>query len=125
MDKFSRFVSIAALCIPLVGCYETHPPVTSASVTRWQHGMPLGTAQQLTSAQVAKLSAWLQNHRWGWYPVMATDTPGTLVSLTHSDGTACSVNLMQRVLIVGQNQRGLTASESQELHSIISAQNGS
>jgi len=125
MNNISRFVSIAALCLPLVGCYETHPPVTSASVTRWQHGMPLGTAQQLTSAQAAKLSAWLQNHRWGWYPIMATDTPGTLVSLTHSDGTVSSVNLIQRILIVGQSQRGLTESESQELHSIINTQNGS
>ena len=125
MDKFSPFVSIAALCTPLVGCYETHPPVTSASLTPWQHGMQLGTAQQLTSAQVAKLSAWLQNHPWAWHPVMASHVPVTLVSLTHFDGAASSVNLMQRVLIVGHNQRGLTASESQELHSIISTQNGS
>jgi len=125
MNSFSRFVSIATLCLPLFGCYETYPPVKSASVTYWQGGKPQATAQQLTQAQVEKLSAWLQNHTWGWHPVMATYAPATLVSVMHSDGTASSVNLMQRILIVGQSQRGLTESESRELHSIINTQNGS
>jgi len=124
MNSFSRFVSIAALCLLLVGCYETYPPVKSASVTHWRGGKPQGAAQLITPAQVEKLSAWLQNHRWGWHPVMATYVPATLVSVTHSDGTASSANLMQMVLIVGQNQRSLSESESQELHSIIGAQNG-
>lgn len=124
MNNFPRFVSIAALCLLLVGCYATFPPVKSASVTHWQGGRPQGPAQQLTPEQVAKLSAWLQNHRWGWHPVMATYAPETLLSVTHSDGTASSANLMQRVLIVGSNQRSLSESESQELHSMIVAQKG-
>ena len=124
MSKLSRFVSIASLCLLLVGCYETYPPIKSASITHWQGGKPQGAALQLTPENIAKLSAWLQNHRWGWHPVIATYAPATLLTLTHSDGTISSANLMQKTLIVGQNQRKLSASESQELHSIIGAQNG-
>lgn len=124
MSNFSRFVSIAALCLLLVGCYETFPPIKSARVTHWQGGKPQGSAQQLTSEQIAQLTAWLQNHRWGWHPIIATYAPATLLSVTHFDGTAYSANLMQRILIVGQNQRSLSKSESQELHSIIGAYNG-
>ncbi len=124
MNSYARFVSVAVLCLMLVGCYEAFPPIKSASVTYWQGGKPQGAAQQLTPEQIAKLSAWLQNHRWGWHPVIATYAPATLLSVTHADGTASSANLMKKVLIVGQSQRSLSESESQELHSFIGAQNG-
>jgi hypothetical protein len=124
MNNIARFVSVATLCLLLAGCYETFSPITSVNVTHWQGGKPQGAAQQLTPDQVEKLSAWLQDHRWGWHPVIATYVPANLLSVKHSDGTASSANLMQKVLIVGQNQRSLSESESQELHSIIGAQSG-
>jgi hypothetical protein len=55
---------------------------------------------------------------------VATYTPAIMFSVQHSDGTASSANLMQNMLIVGRNERSLFKSESQELHSIIGAQNG-
>ena len=124
MSSYARFVSIAVLCLMLGGCYEAFPQIKSASVTYWREGKPQGSAQQLSQEQVAKLSAWLQNHRWGWHPVIATYAPATMVSVTHADGTASSANLMKQVLIVGQSQRSLSETESQELHSLIGGQNG-
>ncbi len=126
MNNFARYISVAALCLMVAGCYEAFPSIKSASVTYWQGGKPQGAAQQLTTEQTAKLSAWLQNHRWGWHPVIAIYAPAILLSVTHSDGTASSANLMKNVLIVGQYQRSLSESENQELHSIIGvgAQNG-
>ncbi len=124
MNSYGRFVSIAVLCLMLGGCYEAFPQIKSASVTYWCEGKPQGSAQQLSQEQVAKLSAWLQNHRWGWHPIIATYAPATMVSLTHADGTASSANLMKQVLIVGQSQRSLSETESQELHSLIGGQKG-
>lgn len=111
--------ALTALCLLLVGCYETFPTIRSASVTHWKDGKPQGFAQKLTPEQVTKLFAWLQNHRWDWHPVVATYARSILVSVTHSDGTTSSANLMQKFLIVGQYQRSLSESESQELHSIV------
>lgn len=124
MKSYVRFVFIAVLCLMLGGCFEDFPQIKSASVTYWRGGRPQGTAQQLSQEKVEKLSAWLQNHRWGWHPVIASYAPATLVSVTHSDGTVSSANLMKHVLIVGQSQRSLSETESQELHSLIGLQNG-
>jgi hypothetical protein len=125
MNSLFRVVSVATLCIFLAGCYEKFSPIQSANVSHWQSGKPQGAARQLTPEQIKKLSDWLQNHRWGWHPVTASYLPATLLSVTHRDGTTSSVNLMQKVLIVGQNQRSLSDTECQELHSIIGAENGS
>ncbi|MFZ2268081.1 MAG: hypothetical protein WAV95_10955 [Azonexus sp.] len=125
MKNFSLLISVATLCLLLAGCYETFSPIKSANVTHWPGGKPQAATQQLEPEQVEKLSAWLQSHRWGWYPVIATYLPATLLSVKHSDGTATFVNLMHKILIVGQNQRNLSESESQELHSIIGVQIGS
>lgn len=124
MRNVSRFAAILFLCLAVAGCYETFPPIQSASVTHWQGGRPQGSAQQLTPEQVANLSAWLHSHRWGWQPVIATYAPSIIIYVVHSDGTKTSANLMQKILIVGQHQRSISEAERQELHSIIGAQNG-
>jgi hypothetical protein len=124
MGQLLRFASVAVVCLSLVGCYQSLPPIKSASFTRWHAGKARSQPQQLTSEQVAKLSDWLQNHKWGWHPVAGTFLPVTLISLSHADGTFSSANLMKNIVIVGQHQRGLSESESQELHSIVGVQYG-
>ena len=124
MRNVSRFAVILFLCLTVAGCYETFPPIQSGNVTHWQGGRPQGSAQHLTPEQVANLSAWLQSHRWGWQPVIATYAPSIIIYVVHSDGTKTSANLMQKTLIVGQHQRSISEIEHQELHSIIAAQNG-
>lgn len=119
MSPFIRFVPITVLCLLLTACYETFPPVSSAVVTHWQAGKPQDAAQQLSPEQIASVSAWLQDHRWGWHPVTATYSPGTLIVATHADGTSSRMNLMQNVLIVGQHQRSLSEEEGRALHSMI------
>lgn len=126
MNNLFRFVSVAILCLVLAGCDETFTParLASVSVTHWQGGKPLGGERQLSPQQVEKLSAWMQGHRRGWQPVMATYAPAILLLVKHADGTVSSANLMQEVLIFSHHQRSLSVAESQELHSIIGAQNG-
>jgi hypothetical protein len=124
MNRYFRFTLMFAVCFALVSCYETISPIKSASFTRWQDGKIQSTAQQLTPEQTAKLSEWLQNHRWGWHPVAATYLPAIQVSVSHVDGTTSSANLMQRVLVVRQNQRSLSEAESNELHSMIGEKSG-
>lgn len=125
MSPFIRFVPITVLCLLLAACYETLPPVLSAAVTHRQGGQPQGAAQPLSPEQIASVSAWLQDRRWGWYPVTATygPGPGTLILATHADGTSSRMNLMQNVLIVGPHQRSLSKEESRELHSMIGTKN--
>ena len=122
MIKISRFVLLVCLCLSLAGCYETFPPIQSGNISHWQGGKPQGSAQQLTPEQVANLSAWLQNHRWGWQPVIATYAPSIIISVVHTDGTETSANLMQKMVVVGQYQRSISEAEHQELHSIVVAQ---
>lgn len=122
MIKISRFVLIVCLCLSLAGCYETFPPIQSGNITHWQGGKPQGAAQQLAPEQVVKLSAWLQNHRWGWQPVIATYAPSIIVHVVYTDGTETSANLMQKMVVVGQYQRSISEAEHQELHSIVVAQ---
>lgn len=122
MNPFLRFVPITALCLLLAACYETFPPVSSAVVTH-RGGKSQDAAQPLSPEQIALVSAWLQDHRWGWYPVTATYGPGILISATHADGTSSRLNLMQNVLIVGQYQRSLSKEESRELHSMMGTKN--
>jgi hypothetical protein len=124
MNHLVRVIVATILCILLAGCYETTPPIQSASVTSWKSGKPQGTAKQLTDAQIAKLNVWLENHRWGWKPVLATYAPATLLLFIHSDGTISSANLMKNNLVMGQSRRSLSETESQELHSIIDTHNG-
>jgi hypothetical protein len=124
MRNVTRFAAIVFLCLALAGCYETFPPIQSGNVTHWQGGRPQGSAQQLTPEQVANLSVWLQEHRWGWQPVIATYAPAIIIYVVHSDGTKTSANLMQQVLIVGQHQRSISEAERQELLSVIGAKNG-
>lgn len=121
-----RFVSVAILCLVLAACDETFTSAKLAGVTvsYWQAGKPLGDERPLSPEQVEKLSAWMQGHRRGWQPVMATYAPAIFLLVKHADGTASSANLMQEVLIFGQHQRSLSVAESQELHSIIGGQNG-
>lgn len=125
MSNFSRFILIVFVCVLLVGCYESFAPVKSANLTRWQKGKIQGTELQLTSKQIANLSEWLQSHKWGWQPVSGTFLPVTLLSLSHVDGSFSSANLMKNTLVVGKYQRSLSATESQELHSIVGVQIGS
>lgn len=124
MRNIPRFVAIVFLCLLVTGCYETFPPIQSGNVTHWQNGRPQGSAQQLTPEQVTNLSAWLQNHRWGWQPVIATYSPAINIYVVHSNGTKSSANLMQKILIVGQYQRSISEAERQELLSIMGIQNG-
>lgn len=124
MNSSCRSLAIAFLCLLLVGCYKAFPPVKSANVTHWQDGKPQATAQQLAPEQVKELSDWLQSHRWGWHPVMATYQPSRLVWINHADDTKTSANLMEMVITVGQHQRSLSETESQELHSIIGVREG-
>ncbi len=121
MHRFLRIAAIAALCLSLAACFASFPPMASAVMTH-RNGQPQGTAQPLSPEHIARLSAWLQEHRWGWHPVTATYGPGILISVTHGDGTFSRVNLMRNVLIVGQHQRSLTAQESRELHSMLGAE---
>lgn len=72
-----------------------------------------------TAALIVLLTAWLNGHRWGWHPVVATYTPETVVWATHSDGTKSPIRLMRTVISVGKSQRNLSVSESQELHAIF------
>lgn len=123
MNSFVRFVPITVLCLLLAACYETFPPVSSAVVTHWQGGQPQGAAQPLSPEHIASVSAWLQDHRWGWYPVTATYGPGILILATHADGTPSRMNLMQNVLIVERHQRSLSKEESRALHSMIGTKN--
>lgn len=123
MRLFFRHVPITALCLLLAGCYETFTPIASARVTHWQGGAPQTDAQPLSAEQVAQWSAWLQSHRWGWHPITATYRPGVVISLTHSDGTTSTVNLMQKVLVAGMHQRELSKGECQELHSLLGVKN--
>lgn len=124
MRKVSRLAAIVFLCLAVAGCYEKFPPIQSGNVTHWQGGRPQGTAQQLAPEQVANLSAWLNNHRWGWQPIIATYAPAIIIYVAHSDGTKTSANLMQKILIVGQYQRSISEAERQELLSILGVQNG-
>lgn len=123
MSQFFRFIPITVLCLLLAACYETFPPVSSAVVTHRQGVKPQGATQQLSPEQIASVSAWLQDHRWGWYPVTATYGPGILILATHADGTFSRINLTQNVLSVGQHQRSLSKEESRELHSMIDTKN--
>ena len=118
MHWFLRLVPIVALCLSLAACYASFPPVVSAAVTH-RAGQAQGAAQPLSPERIARLSAWLQGHRWGWHPVAATYGPGILIWVTHGDGSLSRVNLMRNVLIVGQHQRSLSAQESRELHSML------
>lgn len=115
---------IAALVLLLTGCYQTLAPIQSASVTQWQKGKVQTAEQQLTVDQVAKLTTWMQNHRWGWHPVVATYAPETVVWVAHTDGTKSPIRLMRTVLSVGQSQRSLSEAESQELHAILVTHSG-
>ena len=124
MNQLLRFASIAVVCLALGGCYESFSPIQAGSFTRWQSGESVGAPQQLTTEQIAKLSDWLQNHKWGWHPVTGTFLPVTLLSLSHVDGTSSSANLMNKTLIVGKYQRSLSEAESQVLQSIVGAQTG-
>jgi hypothetical protein len=124
MKSYARFVFVAVLCLMQGGCYETFSPIKSASVTYWYGGKPQSAMQKLTPEQIAKLSAWLQNHRWGWHPVIATYAPAIQITVSHTDGTVSSANLMKQVLVVEQKQRSLSESESQELHSFVGGENG-
>lgn len=80
MNPLFRFVPITALCLLLAACYETFPPVLSAVVTH-RDGKSQDAVQPLSPEQIVLLSAWLQDHRWGWYPVTATYGPGILISV--------------------------------------------
>jgi hypothetical protein len=119
MNNIFRFILLSTLCLALTACYETFPPIKTTNVTHWQAGKPLGVAQALTPQQVDKLSAWLQNHRWGWQAVTATYAPAISLAVEHVDGTTSTANLMQKVIVVNQHQRSLSEAESQELHTII------
>ena len=123
MSPFIRFVPITVLCLLLAACFETFPPVSSAVVAHHQGVKPQGATQQLSPEQIASVSAWLQDHRWGWYPLTATYGPGILILATHADGTSSRMNLMQNVLIVGPHQRSLSKEECRELHSMIGTKN--
>lgn len=122
MKNLFRFVLLVCLCLSLAGCYETFPPIQSGNVTHWQDGTLQGQAKDLTSNQIENLSAWLQNHRWGWQSVVATYAPSIIIYVVHADGTKNSANLMQKMLVVGQYQRSISEAEHQELFSIIVAQ---
>lgn len=122
MTALFRFLPITVLG-QLAACYETFPAVSSAVVTHWQAGKPQDAAQQLSPEQIDSVSAWMQDHRWGWHPVTATYSPGTLIVAMHADGTSSRMNLMQKVLIVGQHQRNLSEEESRALHSMIGTKN--
>lgn len=123
MKTLSRFIVILFLSLAVAGCHETFPPIQSGSITHWQGGRPHGSEQQLTPEQVASLSAWLQSHRWGWQPVIATYAPSITLYVVHADGTKTSANLMRNILVVGQHQRSISDIEHQELRSIIGARN--
>jgi hypothetical protein len=124
MKQLFRLVVATMLCMMLGACYESTPPISSATATFWQGGKQKGAAHRLTHAQIAKLNVWLENHRWGWKPVLATYAPATVLLITHSDGTISSANLMEKTLVVGQSLLSLSEPESQELHSIIGKHNG-
>lgn len=125
MKNIPRFVAIVFLCLSVAGCYEEFPPIQAGNVTHWQNGRPQGSAQQLTAEQITNLSAWLQNHRWGWQSVIATYLPAINIHVVHSDGTKSSANLMQKILVVGQYQRSISEAEREELLSIMEIQSGS
>lgn len=124
MRNISRLIVIVFLCLLIAGCYETFSPIQSGNITYWKNGRPQDADQQLTTEQVTNLSAWLQNHRWGWQPVIATYSPKINIYIVHSNGTKSSANLMQKILIVGQYQRSISETERQELLSIMGIQNG-
>lgn len=119
MKMLLRIASTAALVLLLAGCYETLPTIQSANLTRWQENNPQGQVRPLTAEQTAKLSAWLQDHHWGWYPVTATYRPEVVVWVTHADGTMTPIRLMKNVLTVGKSQRSLSEAESQALHAML------
>ncbi len=119
MSRLAHSVAVVSLCVLLAGCEETFPPIKSGEVTHWQQGRLQGTAQALTPVQAAALSAWLQHHRRGWQPVMATYAPEILILVVQTDGTEYGANLMPKVLIVGQHERAISAAEHNELLAIL------
>lgn len=123
MRKTIRLLLAAVFCIALAGCYQTLAPVKSAYLTRWQKGEIQIAEQALTAEQIAKLATWLQDHRWGWHPTIATYAPETVIWVTHSDDTQSPIRVMRTVIVVSRSQRSLSEAESQELHSIFSARN--
>lgn len=119
MSKLARSVAVTALCVLLAGCEENFPPIQSGEVTLWQQRRPQGAAQALTPAQAAAFSAWLQHHRRGWQHVMVTYAPAVLILAVQADGAKYGVNLRPDVLIVGQRERAISASEYRELLAIL------
>lgn len=119
MSWRARRVAITALCVWFAGCDESFPSIQSGEVTHWRQGRPLGAARQLTPAQAAALYTWLQNHPSGWQPVMATYAPEILILVVHANDAKSSANLLPNVLVVGQKQRTISATEHRELLAII------
>jgi hypothetical protein len=120
MKNITRLIVIFLFCFMVAGCYETFPPIKSGNITHWQNGKPDGSAQQLTTKQIANISEWLQSHRWGWQSVMATYAPSITINVEHEDGTKSVANLMKNTLIVGKHQRTISDAEHQALMTMLS-----
>lgn len=80
--------------------------------------------QDIKPQQLDKLSHWLQNHRWGWEPVLAPYFVDAILTIRHTDGSTSTFKLMKNLVIVGEYQLDISAEEYKELYSIIVLQNG-
>lgn len=110
---------VVAVAAMLPGCRQTLPSIQSATFTYWKNGKAEVSEQQLTPEQISKLSDWLQNHSWGWHPVIATYGPQAVIRVSHADGSVTAVNVMGSVIVAGQKQRDLSKTERQEIYSIL------
>ena len=123
MKRITQFAFSLVLLLALTGCYVEAEPVRSATVTFWQGGRPI-KSWQLNGKQVQGLSVWLQQHRWGWHPVAATYAPSTMIAIQHTNGAATGVNVMSKVIVLGQHQRSLSEEESTSLRALLQEANG-
>lgn len=124
MSNFFRLVIATMLCIMLNGCYVKMPPMKSASLAYLKTDKLVAIPQDIKPQQLDRLSQWLQNHRWGWEPVLAPYFVDAILTIRHTDGNISTLKLMKNLVIVDQHQLGISAEEYKELYSIIVLQNG-
>jgi hypothetical protein len=118
---FNRVIAICIL-LTLAACKFTLPPVTSATVERYQSGSRLQSAE-LNSEQIKTLSAWFAQHNSGWTQSVVSYVPKLEVRAMHSNGDTSIINLISTIVVVynksGQYQQSFLQSEVAELRAIL------
>jgi len=124
MNNFFYLVVATMFCIMLSGCYVKTPPMKSASLAYLKTDNLVAVPQDIKPLQLDKLSNWLQDHRWGWEPVLVPYFVDAILTIRYTDGSTSTFKLMKNLVIVGEYQLDISAEEYKELYSIIVLQNG-